>query len=436
MRSDRIAGRVSSVGALVLLVTLAASPFPWARGIEAASANRPAGGPARPLPSCSVLETSRAPLVVDGSREMYVEPSALLPSRGRIVLAGTPTYLWSPGGAGDPREFVRDSVFGAILGPDGQARTIPNPIDAPYLTNIRGAATADGRWAFVFSESKHPTDVPQPDSVLAVWYGVFDGTTWVTRERLPIPANSVVQMPGASDVVVRGDTTFFATYISDPRSGLAIVLFERRENRWTATMVETGGGAYVQIASLDSLGLTMAVVRPDRTLRADRNSLFVLERRASWAAARKLAAGPPEPIHHPVFITSRAGPVLTWVALAQNGRRARAMIGSLDARTPVLTLDSTVTAMAVADNPDQPPLWITEHIDAGARELRFISPGTAGGAVVIAAVPSPYTGFFAAAVIGGNEVLLSGPLLRPAPPNPSLVTLLIRSRVECRPGAP
>lgn len=390
-----------------------------------------------PIAACTVRETSRTPLVVDGLREIYIEPTAVLPSRRGILFAGTPNYLYAPGFPEQFRDFVQDSVFGAVLGVDGRARLVPAPIDPTRIKGVRGVALNDGSWAVAFAELKHPWQGHVPDTVVRFWHGIYDGRAWSRIEQLPTPPAGEMKMAGASNLLVRGDTLFFAVRVVEPKGGFNIALFERREGSWTVTVVRTDA-SYARLTYSDSAGLLLAVVRADVTMRQDGNSLFLHTREPGWATARKIIQGHPEPVHDPIFSGSSDGPVLTWwVLLPTGGRQARAMIGAPDQGSPVLTIDSLIVGVAPVLGRGGAPLWVTEHLESPtSSELRVVARGIGASPTVVARTPNPYTGPYAAAATSADEMILSGPLLRREAAHPSLVTLLIRARVECAPRAP
>ena len=426
----------------VMCVMLAAT-LPMASGAQAGSVR------SRPAPSlepgsatagtCTVREVSREPLVVDRAREMYVEPVVVQPSGNRVLLAGTPNYLFQPGFPGMARDFVRDTAFGAVLEPDGSAHLVPAPsqVDSRLIADPRALPLSGGGWEVVFAELKIPSDPQYQDTVVAYWYGVFDGRAWNSVERLPRPAEGLMEPNASSDLVQRGDTTAFAVPIGTS-NGRDVAIFERRAGQWSLDVLPTRRGAYPRLTFSDSLGMLLFLVRPDTTMRRDINSAFIYAKDPSWRALRKLLPGSPEPVHNPVVSRSSSGPVLTWmVRFDGGGNRARAAIGPTErAITEVIALDSDVVHIATVRGFEGPPFWVADRVNAeGSREMRFVT--TSGSTAVVAATgPAAYTGYFSATGIGASEILVSGPLFRSAPPNPSLVTLLIRSRVECRPRAP
>ncbi len=180
------------------------------------------------------------PLVVDGRREIYVEPVVVLPSGDRILFAGNPNYLFQPGVPGMRRDFVQDSVFGAVLGPDGSARLVPAPtqVASIRIADPRALPASEGGWQVVFAELKHAHQPQNRDTVLAYWYGVFNREGWTSVERLPQPAEGSMDPKTASDLIERGDTAAFAVSIRTA-NGLDVAVFERRAGRWSLEIVPT-----------------------------------------------------------------------------------------------------------------------------------------------------------------------------------------------------
>lgn len=393
--------------------------------------------PGMPAQACTVRELSRTPLVIDGGREMYIEPTAVVPRRGEILLAGSPNYIHPPAGQGSATDFIQDSVFGAILSADGDTRLVPAPVGPARVFDIRGAAI-DGGWAVVFAELKHPWRPPAPDTVAAFWYGVYDGREWTRLERLPQPAGTVL-IDAAPDFLLRGDTLFFAARVRAGGVRDQVALYELRAGQWNLRTVKTDGVVYVRFVPADSGAPSLGVVsaRADRP-GYDKNSLFLHPPAASWSTWRRIIQGHPEPIYDPAFALSAAGPVLTWwVQMPAGGRRARAIVGPRYSRELEITLDSSINGVLHVNRPREAPLWVVHHLEAnGISELRFIMLDQDGKPSVRLAFPNPYTGFFGATATGPHEVLLSGPLLRPEALTNHLVTLLIRVRVECAQRAP
>jgi hypothetical protein len=392
---------------------------------------------------CVVRETSRAPLVIDGNREIYVEPTVVLSSGRSILLAGRPNYLFSAGAPTDERTVTRDSVFGVILDRDGRARLVPAPIRGELVEATRAIALPGGRWAALFGELKRPSNLPKPDTIARLWYGEFDGAKWGTLEQLPDVPGGIVNLEMGSELILRGDTLFAAVRVTvESSSSEDVAVFERRAGQWRLEVVPTIRAAYAELFYSDSAGLMLAVVAPDRSLRRDRNSLLLYARSPRWQLIRTLVHGGAQPVYDPRFTRSSSGTVMSWWIMDEQGQppaqRARAMIGLTplrDGRT--LELDSDVNQVLPVNGPTRFPLWVAEHNDrdTGAREIRVLADSS-GSMQVLAAFPSPFTGPFGVAAIDASEILVSGPLFHADPARPRLVSLLIRARVECRKSAP
>ena len=395
-----------------------------------------------PPAGCVVRETSRAPLLIDGNREMYVEPTVALQSGGSILLAGRPNYLFSPGASTDERTVSRDSVFGVVLDRAGRAKLVPAPIDPALVASTRALALSGGRWAVLFAELAQPWAPPREDTIVRLWYGEFDGTIWSSLEQLPQISGGTLNLETGSELISRADTLFVAVPVRiDPGAYNDIAVFERRAGRWKAETVHTVAGMYGELLYSDSLGLLLAVVQPDRSLRRDTNSLLLYGRRPRWEILRRIIHGGSQPVYEPRFTSSAAGTVLSWFVHDREGQppanRARAMIGLTgtgDGR--IVELDANVNHVTPVPGFTRFPLWVSEHnTTAGEREIRFLAD-SAGHSQTLAAFPSPFTGPFAVTAIGAPDILVSGPLFHADFAHPRLVSLLIRARVECRTSAP
>jgi hypothetical protein len=407
-------------------------------GACARTGGSPAGqvmGPA----GCLVRETSRTPLLIDGNRELYVEPTVVLPSDGSILLAGRPNYLYSAGSATDERTYAQDSVFGAVLDRSGRARLIPAPIDPALVSSTHALPLAGGGWAVVFAEMKRPWVPPRKDTIVGLWYGEFDGARWSALERLPDIPGGTYDLDMGSALIPRGDTLFTAALVRTDTNIASVVVFERLAGRWTSEIVDARAASYAELFYSDSLGLLMAVVQADHSLRADANSLLLYGPRPRWEILRKVIHGGSQPVYDPLFSASPEGTVLSWWVMDRVGgaRRARAMVGlTPDRDGRVAELDPDVNHVTPVVGHPRFPIWLSEHnTPAGERELRFLAD-SAGHARQLAALANPFTGPFAATAVGASDLLVSGPLLRADPKNPSLVSLIIRARVECRTSAP
>lgn len=392
------------------------------------------------LPSlCVVREDSRERLIPEEGQQLYVEPMVLeSSSQGDVLLAGTYNYLFGQTPEGKWTLIENDSIFGAVIRPDGPARIIFSPIPTKLLTGIRAVTQADGTWAVIFAEGTTWTGESRPDTAARLWYGVLDGTQWATLEPLPLPPAGTLRPSSMSSLIQFGDTLAWAMEITRPDHQRDIVVFQRHGGQWSFDTVRTTFTAYVDVAHSDSLGLILAVVRPDLTLPSDGNSLFLWARRPEWRELRKIVPSTTEEVHSPRLILSHAGDVLSWqaqVPTATGSRwEAHAMSGHLEEKNGALTvLDSAVTSISPVVTvrlPRGPRMWIVDHLlsEGPEREIRIIQD-SGGSAVKLAQVPNPFLAEFAATLSASSEILVTGALIDRD--QDVGVSLLLRFKVKC-----
>lgn len=389
---------------------------------------------------CSVHEVSRQRLVVEGNRQLYVQPVALVAnSRGDVLLAGERNYLF---GRNRANEWVRepdDSVFGAVLSATGQAHVVRSPVPMSLLGNPRAVARSDERWAVIFSEIKPYQGTTRPDTVVRLWYGVLEGTQWISLERLPLPSTGILHPSEASSLVQYGDTLAWAIGAAAPDGQRTVIVYEMRDGRWSYDSVPVLVGSYPDLSYSPTLGLVLAIVQPDLTLPSDGNSLFLWAQRPRWRKIRKVVSSDRETVHQPHLQLSPGGGTLSWQADVQAAdarwREAHAMVGHPeDGDEPVIELDSAVmpsTAVRPITLPDGQRLWLTDHVlpGGGEREIRFVRY-SGPAAALIGQISNPFRTSFTTAATSPADVLIAGGWIDQR--QGFGVSLLLRVRVRCR----
>ena len=411
--------------------------------VSAVLLNRVSPAPAaQPVEACVVREVSREPLVVEGGRRLYVQPLVLeTNSRGDALLAGELNYLFEPARSGWKR-VAPDSVFGALIPRSGRARIVPSPIPSRLLSGIRAIARDDDTWAVVFGETHPYAGAFRPDTITRLWFGIFDGTRWTSLERLPLPPSGTIRSQIITRLVPYGDMLGFAMRIRSADQQNHVIVFERGRDGWSYEIVLTQFGSYLALAHSDTLGLVLAAVQPDLTLRRDGNSLLLWNRGTTWKRLRTVAPSADGAVHRPSFTISPRGGVLSWVVAVPGTAgmtyEARAMTGRPEARNePVVRLDSSVSRfreLYAAELREGRRVWVLDHVapEGDQREIRFVREED-GSASVFGRLPNPFVTAFIGAAPSDSTLLLVGGDVDAG--RQTVASLLLRVHIQCSPTA-
>jgi hypothetical protein len=384
------------------------------------------GGIPLPAPStCSVALGPPERLVLRDGRSVYVEPTAYAASKGEILVAGRPTFLWRA----DAR-LTADSVMGIVVGRDSVIRLVDAPIDARAVELVSAVGRDAGGWDLVMAESVSPTS---RDSIARLWHGVYDGHAWTSLEQLPVPSGMRPLATGASDLIRAADTLFWALRVRDTRDFTTNVLILRSAGGgWSSERVPIRRGVYVALNHSPAAGLQLAVVAGDVTERRDENSLFIWTAAPTWAMRRRVSLGAVDgPAHHPSYVGT--GPsVLTWYAETEGRREVRALSDPLHAPLEsTRTIDpdfADVGAAASVRLRDGLHVWVSHHaVNEADGQLHFVlaSNRTSESRTF----PNPYYTSIRAFKGNGSEIVLIGAIEDQAPRR--VTTALIRARITC-----
>jgi len=278
-----------------------------------AAAKRPTTPPAsEPVRNCFDTAATIAPARLDDRHLIYVEQETVVPNRGgRILVAGAPVYVWRD--AGDRYDLLAlDSLFGMIIEPaTSYVRAIPSPLPGRVLKGMRAAALPDGWWLVTFAEV-YSVQKPRRPNVIAMWAGETDGSSWRAVEKIAAVSDTL-DPRNFSGLAVRDGRVRLAAIA--PRGWQRrVLLFARDDGRWMASDHDLGLSTYVAITATPTLDL-IAVVRPDTTLRVDRNSLFLYTKApkdTAWTPHPRLWRGGGDPARQPLFAGGNNGPLLLW----------------------------------------------------------------------------------------------------------------------------
>jgi hypothetical protein len=392
--------------------------------------------------ACAIRETGRARVAIDPGGELYVEPRAFVASGNDVLLAGWPAYRFARNPDGTRRQVEDENLFGVVLPERGAPIPVRTPLQARLVNSIRALPDGRGGWEVLFSENG---DFPRgsferPDSVVRLWYGVLRATgTWASLDTVPIdPELPIPATFGSSQLVRVSDTLFWATPVAVERWRREAVLFRRDGSGWSREMVITRRAAFVDIAWDSTLGLIMAVVRPDSTLSEDVNSLFLYRRQPVWHLDRRLALGREEPSHYPRFSRSNGVLYLTWYVDAAGGTlEVRTSAVNANPPSPTMTIDSAYPIPIppqVVQGANGESIWGTLHDVDGppdeSHRMRF-SRTDGSRTTTIADRKSPYEAGFRPAIRASGELVTTGAIWDPEAEVVS--SLIVRNHISyCR----
>lgn len=389
---------------------------------------------------CRVEEISRTRLEVGERTLAYIEAGAFVANgSGDVLLAGSRSFLTRFDTSGVVVAVTEDSVFGAIVPRRGRARPVPLPIPGSKVQSIRVLSRSGRGWEAVFAQMQPVTDSTKRAPIAGLWYGTYDGTKWASLERLPLPAEGTVSPLFGSSLVRNRDTLSWAMRLSPPKNQAQIIVFQRIGGRWFSEIVPTFH-SQVELTHSYKFGLLMLVVQPDSTLRSDGNSLFLWARTPTWRKVRRLVHGAGEGrVYNPSAMLSGETGAFSWESPVRDDKgvrnELRAMVGRVvDRNEPVVSLDSFVAGFRSSSGPIGirsvgSPIWVSGRSPSpgGSLAIRFTTSSD-GSSVQLGSIPSPYSGYMAAAAVGERELLITG---LEYVPMKYLVSLLIRTRVEC-----
>ncbi|HEX7052284.1 MAG TPA: hypothetical protein VF188_18910 [Longimicrobiales bacterium] len=390
--------------------------------------------------ACVLRETLRQIVAVSGG-ELYVEPETFSVSDGNVLLAGTPNYLWKPAVGSGKASSVRNAVFGVVIASDGATRVVPTPVEGMLVMGVRAVAREAGGWWIAFEEAEWTSETRRiiDKRVVALWFGAFDGQSWIALEELPLPADVTIRPFSGSTLVRSGDRLAWTLVAAaGPEDERRVLVYERVAGRWSYQIVPTFSANYAEPAYSRSGELVLAVVEADTTRRVDGNSLFLYARQPVWRQWRKLVTGYGAPVHHPKLSLSPRGDLLTWWSRVEGRREVRARFGAIDGGTRrVIEVDPDVAQFALVSLADGRRVWVTDHVVDGqpVRELRFVGEA-ADSLLAFGDIPNPYDGKFAATTPAPSELLLAGPARGRTDHDPVVRSLLLRLRIDCGADVP
>ena len=403
--------------------------------------------PARPSTGCRIKESHRRELRVDGL-PAYVYAQALSVSRGRVLLAGYPNYLWFESQVSPGWSPATDSIFGVAVSFDGTVESVPAPLSG-HLGYVHAISRPEGGWRVVFTEHAESIHETFSSAIIGLWSGVFDGTAWSELERLPMPEAYEIWSPERASLARTDDAVFFAVIVNPGRQ---VLLFERRDHRWTAERVALPSDRAIPepitVGHLSLLpsrhGPMLLVQMQEATPDAVHSPIVLYEGSDGWRRTTLVANIDRSRSVTSQFAAARgpAGDVISWVAedevYAYWGHRADGQGGGFRG----FTVDTSSTARTVgrisqivgrlALLPDGTPVWVTQPrtVDRSGA-FRFFA-GMHGSVKRLGRLTHPRWDLQALEAVE-NELLVAAAEFRDdLGGGPEVTSLLLRVEVDCK----
>lgn len=376
---------------------------------------------------CIAIDSGRVAVELPRGERVFVEPEVVAAAGERVLVAGTPTYLWSSPESGAAL-IARDTILGVVVDTRGNGAIVPAPIAARTVHAVRAAAVDANTWGVFFVEAAPTIRVQDDPYVTGMWFGLTDGVRWFQVTKLP-EVNGAIEISKISSLV-RTDDGFAIATVARTDAGVRVLVFIQHERRWSVSSIPVRGADYVAIAS-DTKGLMLATVYPDADRPADANSLWLRHRSwidTTWSDATLAVLGGGAPVHHPQLQINGATLFATWFVRLAGRNEARVGVARDGSITSSWTLERQIDQVEAVGSDDR-PIWAMKTESGGS--IRSVSLWTFARdrPFKLATVPDPFNGVVGAARLG-TTILIVGPI-RGEKPQPIVSLYLQRFTVHC-----
>lgn len=387
---------------------------------------------------CRLISAKRVPVVLDNGRQIYVEPQTVVRSGSRLLVAGFPSYVW--GGPGNSVKKSSNTLFGMIVSEDGKAKTIPSPLGEGHLSDARAVDAPNGQWAAIFADVAPDTHFGQHGGphFNQYWFGITDGSRWMTLEKLPTIHGKVVSGLASKLVRTRDGYSFAVPVELDRVNGqrqMAAAVYSRGSSGWKAQQKVFRYVLYVALDTTEAGNLMLGVVRSDEVFNRINNELGLFtfaNSDSSWHEIRRLTTGPSNRLFYPGIAWSGHSLNAFWLQEGDTPgiRQAVAALdieGNGDPHFAMISADALQVAPVSGSSR---PAWIAlERRDSASRRIIFASAGDANLSSRFA-IPDPFLGYLGAAAFG-KKLLIVGPRFSKDGKSPVVSSHLIAAEVNC-----
>ena len=383
--------------------------------------------------TCLAADRGIAPVRLGDGTRVFVEPQGIAAAGGKVLVAGTPNYLWRTSESGGATLVGRDTVLGVVIDGHGTGALVPAPIVASRVHNVRTASYENGTWAVVFAEAPPPERPRDDPRVVAYWFGVTDGSRWLKLERLPSVAGEPLSYFTSN--LVRTSTGVAIAIPLRRAGGDVVVVFSENAGRWATSEVRPGVVSYVTLA-VDSTSVVLGIVHPDLRLQRDGNSLWLYRRELNdsmWRSPTLLMRGAAEPVDHPHFTDVGGEIAAAWQAKGPTGRVPQAAMLTKDG---VMRKRFTLAPSSEQSLPPLlvlgQPLWVTPDQQRGPGQTPSLMLSSFAGdtALQLVSIRNPFQGVIGTAALGAS-VIIVGPIQGVSPQDPVVSLSLQKIVVRC-----
>jgi hypothetical protein len=204
------------------------------------------------------------------------------------------------------------------------------------------------------------------------------------------------------------------------------VVFSRDDARWTVHTHDVGLSGYAAITMTDSSDL-LAIARPDTTLGADHNSLFLYTkapRDTLWMSHPRLFRGGDDAVRQPLFVRGASKPLLLWLTGPMFRARAAwalsltTMLDRAQEPIPMVTYASDLVAASLGES----GVLATYDRGASTKDIHVYEYHMPLALNLVLSKPSEYRGLFGAALTKDRVVLIAS---KAGPPQgPGVISML------------
>ena len=320
---------------------------------------------------CAPVATDSGYLMTVEGTHVWVPLESIAAATHGVLVAGPYTAALSPDGNGG--WHASDRFIGAGWTTPTQSRLIKPPPQVPVdrIRGIRVAPLPRGSWAVVFGEAAPGARRGGGQPIQRFWYGELSPDwSWRHMDSISAPSGTYSLARGSKLVVAEGDSLWYSVPYASPDGERSHLTLSRADSVWRIRRTEPA--AYINLAHAPGRGLLAAVVKPDPSLPADRNSLFIEPEFPEGTRSIRLSSVIPGAAHHPIIELTPEEGMVAWVRATEIPRGIGIVARQKQAWKPIV-VDSPVTGLTPLFVHRRPFVVVDRSTDQQATELTVYS---------------------------------------------------------------